>query len=393
MTSSSLECPIATVSRVYADVNAKLGLDWYDYELLQIHWGHQDQYELLRKVGRGKYSEVFEGIDTVNHKLVVTKVLKPIKKKKVKRELKILTNLRGGVNIIELLDVVRDPAKTPAIIFEHVANIDSKTLYPFVLPLLAKRGLSKLFTDNDVRYYIFELLKALEFCHSHGIIHRDVKPLNILIDHNERKLRLIDWGLAEFYHPNQELNVRVASRYYKGPELLVDYPFYDYSLDLWSVGCTLGNMILRRDPVFHGANNYDQLIKITRILGTDGLYDYLDKYNIDLDPEYNHPDHQLVPCPKKPWVKFITSENEKYTNSEALDLLDKLLQYDHIARPTAKEAMEHAYFAQVRQANLQRQLEEERSKSGSTPSVTAVFMSTGESGTGEIMAAEVKTLS
>ena len=72
------------------------------------------------------------------------------------------------------------------------------------------------FTDNDVRYYIFELLKALDFCHSRGIIHRDVKPLNILIDHSQRKLRLIDWGLAEFYFPGEDLNVRVASRYYKG---------------------------------------------------------------------------------------------------------------------------------------------------------------------------------
>lgn len=56
-----------------------------------------------------------------------------------------------------------------------------------------------------------------------GIMHRDVKPHNVMIDHENRKLRLIDWGLAEFYHPGQEYNVRVASRYFKGPELLVDY--------------------------------------------------------------------------------------------------------------------------------------------------------------------------
>ena len=85
------------------------------------------------------------------------------------------------------MDVVRDPqSKTPAIIFEHVAHQDSKVLYP-------------KFTDGDVRYYIYELIKALDFCHAHGIIHRDVKPLNILIDHSQRKLRLIDWGLAELY--------------------------------------------------------------------------------------------------------------------------------------------------------------------------------------------------
>lgn len=68
-------------------------------------------------------------------------------------------------------------------------------------------------------------------------MHRDVKPHNVMIDHEKRQLRLIDWGLAEFYHPEREFNVRVASRYFKGPELLIDLQDYDYSLDMWSLGC------------------------------------------------------------------------------------------------------------------------------------------------------------
>jgi len=96
-------------------------------------------------------------------------------------------------------------------------------------------------------------------------MHRDVKPHNVMIDHEQRKLRLIDWGLAEFYHANWEYNVRVASRYFKGPELLVDLQDYDYSLDMWSLGCMFAGMLFRKEPFFHGHDNHDQLVKIAKV--------------------------------------------------------------------------------------------------------------------------------
>ncbi|KAG8143822.1 putative Casein kinase II subunit alpha'-like protein, partial [Naja naja] len=155
------------------------------------------------------------------------------------------------------------------------------------------------------------------------------------------QLRLIDWGLAEFYHPAQEYNVRVASRYFKGPELLVDYQMYDYSLDMWSLGCMLASMIFRKEPFFHGQDNYDQLVRIAKVLGTDELYGYLKKYHIELDPHFND---ILGQHSRKRWENFIHSENRHLVSPEVLDLLDKLLRYDHQQRLTAKEAMEHPYF-------------------------------------------------
>merc|ERR1719247_2026976 len=102
-------------------------------------------------------------MNVMNNTRCVVKILKPVKKKKIKREIKILQNLCGGKNIIQLLDVVRDSqSKTPSLIFEHVNNTDFKVLYPTL-------------TDFDIRFYIFELLKALEHSHSNGIMHRDVK--------------------------------------------------------------------------------------------------------------------------------------------------------------------------------------------------------------------------
>ncbi|KAI3936926.1 hypothetical protein MKW92_007770 [Papaver armeniacum] len=304
-------------ARVYADVNVIRPKEYWDYESLTVQWGDQENYEVVRKVGRGKYSEVFEGINTNNNEHCVIKILKPVKKKKIKREIKILQNLCGGTNIIKLLDIVRDKhSKTPSLVFEHVNSTDFKVLYPTL-------------TDNDIRYYIYELLSlALDYCHSQGIMHRDVKPHNVMIDHEQRKLRLIDWGLAEFYHPGKEYNVRVASRYFKGPELLVDLQDYDYSLDMWSLGCMFAGMIFRKEPFFYGRDNYDQLVKIAKVLGTDELNAYLNKYSLELDPQL---DGLVGRHSRKPWTKFFNADNQ------------------HLVSPEA-----HPYFSQVRAAESSR---------------------------------------
>ncbi len=330
-----------SVSRVYADANARMPAAYWDYDGLQMRWGSQEPYEVVAKVGRGKYSEVFSGVRVARDASgaetgvdpCIIKVLKPVRSKKIKREVKILQNLAGGPNIVRLLDMVMEPeSRTPALVFELVRNTDHRVLYPAL-------------GDADVRFYVYELLRALDYAHSRGIMHRDVKPHNVMIDHERRVLRLIDWGLAEFYHAGVPYNVRVASRYYKGPELLVDLYEYDYALDMWSVGCVLAGLIFRIDTFFHGKDNNDQLVKIVEVLGTDALVAYLQRYQIVLAEHYK--ELQATRHERRPWQSFVTPENASLAHAEAIDLLDRLLRFDHQERLTAAEAMAHPYFASL----------------------------------------------
>lgn len=328
---------IVSLPRYYKEVCDDLGEEYYNYKAYEPTFEEQENYELIKKIGRGKYSEVYEGINSEDNNRIVVKILKPVKDEKIRREIKILEALKGGTNIISLIQVVKDPASdTPALIMEYVdtGEEDFREMY-------------KKFDDFDIRYYMYEILKGLDYCHSKGIIHRDIKPHNVMIDHNKRKLRIIDWGLAEYYLQGEEYNVRVASRYFKGPELLIGYRTYDYSLDMWSLGCMLAGMMFKKEPFFKGKSNPDQLVKIVKVLGTQGLLKYLNKYGVVLEDDYLQ---EIGKHKRKPWETFINERNQDLISEEGLDFLDKLLVYDHAKRILPREAMLHPYFKPVIEA-------------------------------------------
>ncbi len=110
----------------------------------------------------------------------------------------------------------------------------------------------------------------------------------------------------------------------------------------------VASMIFRKEPFFQGHDNYDQLVKIVRVLGTEEFYDYIDKYSIDLDVRFND---ILGRHSKKRWDRFRHSENQHLVSEEAIDFLDKLLRYDQLERLTAREAMDHPFFQPVLERN------------------------------------------
>lgn len=142
--------------------------------------------------------------------------------------------------------------------------------------------------------------------------------------------------------------MRVASRYYKGPELLVDDKAYHYSLDIWSLGCTMAGMIFKVDTFFKGSDNFDQLIRIMRVLGDEELHEYVHKYNLKIPKEAKKlmKGQDFV---RVPWSAFINDKNRHMCAPEALDLLGKMLVYDKNERINCVDAMAHSYFDPVRE--------------------------------------------
>merc|ERR1712243_212836 len=263
----------------------------------------------------------------------VIKVLKPIKYVKLLREVKILNDVMGHRNIVKLTDVVHnEQAQRYAYVFEYVPSDNPRRIF-------------QNFSTFDIQHYIYQILLGLDFIHSRGIMHRDIKPINILYNLKTRNLKIIDFGLAEYYIENQDYIIRVATKYFKGPELLLKNPKYDYSLDIWSLGTILAAILFNKDPFFQGDDNRDMVAKIINVFGYEEVIAYVRKYSLKFDPNFLS---TMRNKPGKPWSDFYSTRYIERISTQSLDILECFLVIDHRCRISARQAMKHPYFSIVR---------------------------------------------
>jgi glycogen synthase kinase 3 beta len=190
-----------------------------------------------------------------------------------------------------------------------------------------------------VKLYTYQLLRALAYIHVAGICHRDIKPQNLLVNPNTGVLKLCDFGSAKVLVPGEPNVAYICSRYYRAPELIFGATGYTCSIDIWSTGCVMAELILGQ-PLFPGESGIDQLVEIIKVLGTPS------RQQIEaMNPAYV--DHRFPTIRPHPFSRVFRNR----ASQDAIDFIPSLLDYTPTSRLTAVEAMAHTYFDDLRDPN------------------------------------------
>ncbi|KAL0075189.1 kinase-like domain-containing protein [Phycomyces blakesleeanus] len=187
-----------------------------------------------------------------------------------------------------------------------------------------------------VKLYMYQLFRSLAYSHTLGICHRDIKPQNLLVNPVTGVLKLCDFGSAKILVSGEPNVAYICSRYYRAPELIFGATSYKTSIDIWSAGCVMGELLLGQ-PLFPGESGIDQLVEIIKVLGTPSK-----EQIATMNPHYT--DHKFPQIKPHPLSKVFRSR----TPPEAIDLLSRILQYEPETRLTASEALVHPFFDELR---------------------------------------------
>uniref|UniRef100_A0A4W5PIX0 mitogen-activated protein kinase n=1 Tax=Hucho hucho TaxID=62062 RepID=A0A4W5PIX0_9TELE len=303
---------------------------FYRQEVTKTIWEVPERYQTLSPVGSGAYGSVCSSHDQkTGLKIAMKKLSRPfqsfIHAKRTYRELRLLKHMKHE-NVIGLLDVF-----TPATSLEEFNDV-------YLVTHLMGADLNNIIkcqklTDDHVQFLIYQILRGLKYIHSADIIHRDLKPSNLAVN-EDCELKILDFGLAR--HTDDEMTGYVATRWYRAPEIMLNWMHYNMTVDIWSVGCIMAELLTGR-TLFPGTDHIDQLKLIMLLIGTPGP-ELLMK--ISSVPARNYI-NSLPQMPKRNFSDVFIG-----ANPQAVDLLEKMLVLDTDKRITAAEALAHPYFSQ-----------------------------------------------
>lgn len=292
-----------------------------------------ERYTKQEKAGQGTYGVVYKSWDNETNEFVALKKIKVELEDDgipgtALREISLLKELTHP-NIVELKNCVHSDSKL-WLIFEWVDQDLKRYMNS------CKQNLEPML----IKSYLFQMMRALEFCHGRGIMHRDLKPQNLLVS-RDGTLKIADFGLARaFCPPVRPLTHEVVTIWYRAPEILLGSKTYAPPLDLWSVGTILAEMVTKT-PMFPGDSEIDEIYKIFRVLGTPTDSSWPNVTDLD---DWN------VGFPQ--WPRIGLAREYKDLGEIGINMLEQLLAYDPKARLSAKRALRHPFFEDLDKSTL-----------------------------------------
>jgi len=289
-----------------------------------------EKYRKIEKIGEGTYGLVYKAKNDTTGEIVAMKKIRLESEDEgtpstAVREISILKQLQHP-NIVQLCDVVHTETSL-TLIFEYMDQ-DLKNY----LDACGDKGID----EYTIKSFLYQILQGIDYCHKQRVLHRDLKPQNLLIN-MEGELKLADFGLARgFGIPVKKYTHEVVTLWYRPPDVLMGNTRYSTEVDMWGVGCIFAEMSTGQ-PLFCGSSNSSQLFKIFKIMGTPTKQQWPGM--VDL-PEWK----ENFPRYKSKKLKNFVPKLGK----QGIDILSKFLQFDPAHRISAKNAMTHEYFAEMK---------------------------------------------
>ena len=289
-------------------------------------------YEALEKVGKGGASSVYKGVDNDTGKEIIIKELKTANLSKLIREVNILTVSKGIKHVVPLIDFFK--------------NSD---VYYLVFPYLKveqTRAVFYKFSRIEIKVFMYKFLETIDKLHAKGVIHRDLKPGNLLVK-SCTDFYIIDFGISDFYLPFRNFCTKIGTRNFKAPEQLIGIKGFDYGIDVWAVGVMFAEMLFQKFPFWPPEEDIVTLENICKMTGTDKFDEFLDFFKIKEKYNFIENVKNKNPTPLKKYNQREPNDNIYKDFDDAIDLLEKMLEINPLKRINAKDTLKHKYFQEL----------------------------------------------